>query len=367
MKMARANTPAGSGACACRAVAGSVSAKFARPDPGRMRNVPMTEKRQLPTLRRGVVFLLGAIFGVAVATAWHAARAHSKALTNEAVPSVTAPKDSELPKTSHERTSDVIRQSRGSVCLIEGTFIFRDRATGEPLRRKQWIVTGNDDTLENPFSGTGFLASSDGAIVTNRHVAVPWSSDPEAELLMSRGYRPVLTKLIAYFPGSSNPVRLRVVRVAKRNDAAIVAPEPHATLPRPLPLAPENTAAPGERVTLLGYPAGVRAILARNRVNLDRISPRLDALSDEQISRTLATRHAIEPFASVGYISNSEGSALTISAFAGDGSSGSPVLNEDGQVVGVVRASLTLVENATLAVPAGVVRELLASIRDAGL
>ena len=312
---------------------------------------------------RAQVFLLGALIGVALAAGCQAALASWARQTAESVPSPRATLRPELPKPPRERTADVVRQSRGSVCLIEGTFIFRDRVTGEPLRRKQWLVTGNDDILDSQFSGTGFLVSSDGAIVTNKHVAVPWSSNPEAQLIISRGYRPVLTRLIAYFPESSKPVRLTVARVAKRDDAAIVSAEADAALPRPLPLAPDGGAVPGERVSLLGYPAGVRAILARNRVNLDRIDPRLDTLSDEQISKKLATQHAIEPFVSVGYVSNCEPNVLTLSAMVGDGSSGSPVLNEDGQVIGIVGASLTRVEMATLAVPAGAVRQLLASLR----
>jgi S1-C subfamily serine protease len=314
-----------------------------------------------------LLLLSGAVLGIVLAMACRVTEANSARQTNKPVSSVAVSSQSETPKASRERTADVVRRSRESVCLIEGTFIFRDRRTGHALRRNEWFVPGNDDILANPFSGTGFLVSTNGEIVTNRHVAQPWESDREAQSILSKGYRPVLTRLIAYFPGSSKPVRLKVARVAKMNDAAILVADPDAELPRPLPLAAEDNAAPGERVSLIGYPAGVRAILARNRINFERIHPSLSDLPDDQITRSLAARHAIEPFAWVGYISNSDANVLTVSAFVTDGSSGSPVLDEDGQVVGVVRASLTRVEAATLAVPAGAVRQLLGQSSDHGL
>jgi serine protease Do len=330
-----------------------------------MTNVRIAKEERRPVIFRGraLLFLSGAVLGVSLATACHLAEAKLRRHVNQSVPSVASSPQRDAPKPSRERTANVVRQSRDSVCLIEVTFIFRERMTGEALRRKEWFLTGKDDVLEQSFSGTGFLVSSDGAIVTNRHVAQPWSSDPEAQLIMSRGYRPVLTRLIAYFPGQSKQVRLRVGRVATHDDAAIVVAHPDPAFPPPLPFAADDDSEPGERVSLIGYPAGVRAIVARNRVNLDRANPTLSTLSEEQISRTLAARHAIEPFASVGYVSNCEANVLTLSALVTDGSSGSPVLNEDGQVIGVVRASLTDVDTATLAVPAGAVRQLLGDFR----
>ena len=163
---------------------------------------------------RGLTFLTGVVAGIVLATACRVTAVNAARETS--VSPVVADTPSELPKPSRERTADVIQQSRDSVCLIEGKLAFLDRMTGEKLRRKQWLVTASDEILEIPFSGTGFLVSNDGMIVTNRHVAQPWSSDPEAQAILASGYRPLLTRLVASFPGFSKPLRLRVARSRNR-------------------------------------------------------------------------------------------------------------------------------------------------------
>src|SRR5690242_13992656 len=110
----------------------------------------MTKSRMLKAQQCGIdgrgralVFLSGAVVGVAVAAACHAARANSTPQMFDSEPSAGAPIQRQLTKPARDRTADVVRQSRDSVCLIEGAFIFRDPATGSPLRRRQWLVTGS--------------------------------------------------------------------------------------------------------------------------------------------------------------------------------------------------------------------------------
>ena len=66
----------------------------------------------------------------------------------------------------------------------------------------------------------------------------------------------------------------------------------------------------------------------------------------------LAKWNLIEPFVSVGYVSNVSADILTLSALTSDGSSGSAVLDQQGRVVAIAFASLTQVAGGSLAVPA---------------
>ena len=257
-----------------------------------------------------------------------------------------------------EHTHAIIDRARESICLIQGTFRFRSRESGELLRRSEWTFNGGNEVLQVSFSGTGFLIAADGKILTNRHIAEPWWENGEAQQIISKGYRPELQSLVAYFPGLPTRCVVKTLRSSHCADLALLQSSELRNLPPPLGLETDETMALGKEVLLLGYPAGLTPMIARSRrAGLDRI-PGYANFTEQQVSQALAKRNLIEPLLSGGYVSNVSSDVLTLSALTSDGSSGSPVLNEQGRVAAIVFASLPEVAGGTLAVPARLALEL---------
>jgi S1-C subfamily serine protease len=257
----------------------------------------------------------------------------------------------------------VIEQARASICLIQGSYAFRDRQSGKLLRRADWILDGANVVLEDSFAATGFLISADGKILTNRHIAQPWWGNRDAEQIIAKGYRPELTSLVAYFPALPTRYVLKPVRISPKTDLALLQARQVRYLPAPLLLGTEEAVVPGTQVLLIGYPAGLGPILGRSgRARLERIPGHLN-FTEQQVSHVLAKWHLIEPFVSVGYVSNVSADLLTLSALTSDGSSGSAVLDQQGRVVAIVFASLTQVGGGSLAVPARWALELIGDTR----
>jgi S1-C subfamily serine protease len=220
-------------------------------------------------------------------------------------------------------------------------------------------MDADNSPLEDSYSGTGFLISSDGKILTNRHIAQPWWRDRDAQQIISRGYRPELKSLVAYFPGRPTGYALKLVRTSGKADLAVLQTRQQRNLPAPLLLETEERIMPGSQVWLIGYPAGLVAILGRNgQTTLETIPGHLN-FTEQQVSQALAKRNLIEPFLSVGHLSNVSGDVVTLAALISDGSSGSPVLSQQGKVIAILSASLTRVAGGSLAVPARFGLELI--------
>lgn len=166
-------------------------------------------------------------------------------------------------------------------------------------------------------TGTGFLAQ-DGIVVTNHHV-VELASRVEVVLTDERKVQ--ATGIVALDPD---------------NDLALLRLPPVAL--RPLPLARSGTVEPGDRVIVLGSPLGLSL-----------------SVSDGIVA-------ALRP-AGLGEGSDLESPLLQITAPISPGSSGSPVLNSRGAVIGVAEAVLLEGQNVNLAIPADSVRALLARSR----
>jgi len=179
-------------------------------------------------------------------------------------------------KVAHE----IIDADEPSVCLIHVVLVFRDHdsglklhyaavtSTGEPATDKSnnplVSLTGIGPEVHLDVFGTGFLASDDGQILTNHHVAEPWWQNDELKEMLDQGLEPEIAEMTAYFPGVTHGISITTKKISPDADVAIVKGNVSGLGIRHIILADgRNSAVGGSPVVLLGYPTGVDAILAR--------------------------------------------------------------------------------------------------------
>jgi S1-C subfamily serine protease len=244
----------------------------------------------------------------------------------------------------------VLNHYRDSICYIFGTF--------------RVGYDGQRPSLRARISGTGFLVG-DHLIATNRHVAEPWYQDPDSMFYVHRGAKPKLEKLLAFFPGQSQPVDLTPVELSDQGDLAIATIKDPQTVRhlRPLPLA-ESAPTPGDLVAVVGYPMGVLGMVAKAPAAVyDRLAYRPD---DQSAANELAALSLIRPSATCGHLGDAVGDKLIYDAPTAHGGSGGPVFNSKGEVIGVNAAFLDGFSGGTLGVSVRALKPLIAAAeRDA--
>ena len=174
-------------------------------------------------------------------------------------------------------------------------------------------------------SGTGFAIQTRGDtawIATTRHLVQD-----------SLGAEAVATGV--FFGGSERIFRATIMQVSDSADLVALV----ALIPGGAPVAPviADSAAPGEPVAMIGFPSG------------------LDALGDGR-------KPGAEPTAAVGSVTNHGRDHFEIDGYRTAGSSGSPVFNAAGRVVGmVVGARGAGDERRFYALPGPMLRALIAA------
>ncbi len=156
--------------------------------------------------------------------------------------------------------------------------------------------------------GSGFFAGAEGRIITNYHVI---RGATEAVIVTADRIEHKDIEVI----GLDKPHDLAVLRIGTRGQ-------------RPLPLGDSRTAGVGEHVVAIGNPLGFG-----------------DTISDGLLS-------GVREFDGIGL--------LQISAPISPGSSGGPVLNDRGQVIGISTFVLKQGQNLNFAVPIDAAKTLLA-------
>ena len=265
----------------------------------------------------------------------------------------------------------VVMAASSSVIFVQGGYQLIESDSGRPLRIllgpsgaprvgpggiPLTTTEGDGPVFEVQFTGSAWLATDDGLLVTNRHVAIPWSENDEVGPIFERGFEPRL-RLLGYLPDRAEPVELSFVAASGEVDLAVVR-APELAGREPLGLADDNPG-PGQEILVLGYPAGIDALLARSgAVFVDSLMRRrpdfwtvVQELSDAGFIRPLATR---------GIVGQVTPSTIAYDAETTRGGSGGPVLSLDGEVVAVTFAILAEFGGSNLGVPVEEVRRLLA-------
>jgi hypothetical protein len=235
----------------------------------------------------------------------------------------------------------VLNRYRNSICYIFG--VYQIGFPGQkPLQRTR-------------ISGSGFLVA-DGLIATNRHVAEPWYGDPDSDELLDRGASATLEKLVAYFPGSREPLNLKAAVLSSDGDLALLRAMSGTAGLEPLPLA-SNQPQPGELVAVVGYPMGVLGMMAKAP---SPVYARLAYRHDDQANAgELAALSLIRPSATCGHLGDVVGDKLIYDAPTAHGASGGPVFNSRGEVIGVNAAYIDGFSGGTLGVSAESLRPLV--------
>ena len=188
------------------------------------------------------------------------------------------------------------------------------------------LQPGTEETLEQSI-GSGFIVSQDGLIVTNKHVVV----DTDATYkIITNDEKVYQTKQILRDP---------------LNDLAIIKIDA-SSLPA-LTLADSDNLTLGQIAIAIGTPLGE----FRNTVTSGIISG---------LGRGITAGSPLESF--VERLDN----VIQTDAAINPGNSGGPLLNSSGEVIGINTAVSQEGQNIGFAIPANVIRELLANYQASG-
>jgi len=268
----------------------------------------------------------------------------------------------------------IIRDFGAGVALIQGAYSFAD-ASGRPLRYRE---DGAGETIRQSdggpvldaegtgpvhvieYYGTGFLVDGKGLILTNRHIAEPWWNDDEADKLLKAGFHPRLAYLRGFFPQHRQPFELAFERRSDNVDLALLKVNLKGSRIPVLPLDRSHTGSvAGQPVVVVGYPAGLEAILAKAENGVVKQILESHGTNSERVTEALSLRGLIRPSTTQGHIGDITRSDIVFDAPTTQGGSGGPIFNKNGQVIAVEYAVLPKFGGNSFGVPVTYALQLL--------
>jgi S1-C subfamily serine protease len=273
-----------------------------------------------------------------------------------------------------EASTRIIADATRSIVFLQGSYSFRDTESKRMLRyhvdeegnplftlRGQPLLTleGDGEIVESRFTGTAFVVSKSGALLTNRHVALPWEDETSLEALIAEGMEPVLTRFVGYLPGIENAFPVELLKASDNSDLAVlVCSEVVEGLPQ-LNLS-KRRPAPGDEVIVMGYPTGMLSMLAQTGDEFIAALQADENLEFWGIARHLSEAGFIRPLASRGIVGQRSESTVVYDADTTHGGSGGPVIDIDGNVIAINTAIIPEYGGSNFGVPVEYARRLLA-------
>jgi S1-C subfamily serine protease len=279
-------------------------------------------------------------------------------------------------ETEGKFAETIIQSYEPSICLIHVVLAFRDHTNGLRLHyagltssgvpvadehnNPLLSLTGNGPEVHLDAFGTGFLASDNGQILTNHHVAEPWWQNDELKEMLDQGLEPVMAEMTAYFPGVPHGVALNTERISSAADVAVVKGNVSKLGIKQIAFADgRRSAVSGGPVVLLGYPTALDAILARAGPETLQSIATATKGDPKQVMEELARRHLIRPITTQGHIGEVLPDKIVYDAQTTSGGSGGPLFNNEGKVIGINFAMVRDFGGSNFAIPVGYGKSLL--------
>ncbi|MGC1618849.1 MAG: trypsin-like peptidase domain-containing protein [Candidatus Acidiferrum sp.] len=269
----------------------------------------------------------------------------------------------------------VIRANALSVCLLHVSVVFLDKASrrplrygainpdGQPLKDSDGnVVYGLDGVapeVREDFFGTGFIVGEN-QVLTNHHVAQPWWENEELNAVTRQGLQPTISEMAAYFPGATTGIPMSVSQISSEADLAVLRGD-LSSLKRPILKIDgrKQAAVSGELLISLGYATGLSAILARAGEDTVKDIVKESGGDPKRIVDELEKRQLIRPLVTQGHIGDVLPDKIVYDAQTTSGGSGGPLINRDGEVIGVTFAILSGFGGSNFGVPIRFAQPLL--------
>jgi len=274
-----------------------------------------------------------------------------------------------------QSAEEVIRAYAPSVCLLHVSVSFVDRTSGRPLRygginpdgeplhdsdgNPVYTLEGRAPEVRADFFGTGFIVR-EGRILTNHHVAQPWWKNDELAAVSTQGLSPAIAELTAYFPDATAGVPVSVSEISEEADLAVLKGDLSGLKKTVLKLdARQGAAVSGQPLLSLGYATGISAILARAGEDAVNDIVKTTGGKPTEVVNELLRRKLIRPLVTQGHIGDVLPDKIVYDAQSTSGSSGGPLINRDGEVIGVTFAVVKGFGGSNFGVPIRFAQPLL--------
>jgi DNA-binding response OmpR family regulator/S1-C subfamily serine protease len=278
-------------------------------------------------------------------------------------------------ETESQTAEEVIRAYAPSVCLLHVSVSFVERASGRPLRygginpdggplkdsdgNPVYTLEGRAPEVRADFFGTGFIVG-EGRILTNHHVVQPWWKNDELASVLSQGLTPAIAEMSAYFPEAAAGVSVSISQISDEADLALVKGD-FSSLKRPILKidARKEATISGQPLLSLGYATGLSAILARaGEEAVDEIVKTTGG-DPKKVVDELERRKLIRPLVTQGHIGDVLADKIVYDAQTTSGGSGGPLINRNGEVIGVTFAVVRGFGGSNFGVPIRYAQPLL--------
>jgi S1-C subfamily serine protease len=168
----------------------------------------------------------------------------------------------------------------------------------------------------------------------------------------------VLVRFIGYLPGIEEPFPVEQLEISDDADLALLRCSGVIVLLPHLEIA-DVPPGPGDEVIVMGYPTGLRAMLAQTGDDFVGDLQESGNLDFWRVAQKLAEGRFIRPLASRGIVGQVSRAVIVYDAETTHGGSGGPVLDITGKVVAVNAAIIPEYGGSNLGVPAEKVVRLL--------